>query len=57
MKRTTPWMLVFIDRDGKFSEWNKGYRSESDARKVMSKHIWKYKMFVIERGVFNALYN
>ena len=56
MKPVTPWMLVFLDRNKKLVEWNKGYKTEAEARKVMRKHVWAARMFVVERVVFDANY-
>lgn len=54
-QKPTPWLLVFLRNDFSINKW-KSYRSEDAARRVMNKHIWKYKMFVVHQDVYNKWY-
>lgn len=55
MSKPTIWLLVYLSNDYGIHIW-KEYRSEDDARKVMNKHIWKYKMYVVHKDIYNNHY-
>lgn len=59
MKRTTPWMLVILDRrDCKYREFGSGHKTEFSARHAMRTYseTTARRLFVAEREVFNRVY-